>query len=196
MDAAAAHAPADLARSLAAIHRTQQRWLNDLDQSCRSEQHFVDAFRRWQEQLTLLRLHLIRAEGRLLQYLLLPPAVREADAPSPDPDPAAWSSRLDQIDAWFRHLRLDTRYRRLEDPLDLNDKATTADIVTDLTTLAVLAADTGAALGRRQALDLAPSGLEDLAWFRVIAPWRTRGRAPLLDCLRWLTDILDEHGDL
>lgn len=191
------HRPVDLVRALSAIRRTQERWLTDLAGVCVGDPRFHDAFRRWQEQLSLLRLQLLRAEGRLLHYLMVPDERRpRGRVPGPSLDrPARYGHWQGRISDYLLALHLDTRYRRLVDPLDLTAEAVTADVVTDLVALAVLAEETGAALSELP--DLGPvDHLEDLAFFRVLSPWRIRGLGHLHDVLRWLDGFLVEHSEL
>ncbi len=188
-------APADLAQALGAIGRIQSLWLADLDQVCRGDPAFVAAFRRWEEQLTALKLYVHRAEARLLHYLLAAPARpwREYEGPGGDRAAATerWNARLVP---YFAGLRLDTTYRRLASVLEPEDDPTTADIVTDLIALAEVAETTQATLvGVQRGGD--PDALQDLAFYHVIAPWR-RAQAPLLDVLRWLAEVVREHADL
>ncbi|MFW5846337.1 MAG: hypothetical protein ACOCXJ_08930, partial [Planctomycetota bacterium] len=92
--------PGDLLRSLTAIRRAQGRWLDDvLGTTAANEPRFSEVFRRWSQQLTLIRLTLLRAEHMLLHYLLVPIEMRpwrELPAPpqiGPD-DCRAWQDRL------------------------------------------------------------------------------------------------------
>jgi hypothetical protein len=186
-----------LVRALAALGHAQEAWLDDLHQVCLGDPAFVTAFRRWEERLTLVKLRLHRAEGRLLNHLLAVATPRPSDdapaAPSPDARPAVrrWRERLEH---YCTDHRIDTAYRRLDDALDHDQEAVTADIITDLARLAEVAETTGAALeGMANCHDRAE--LEELAFFRVISPWKTRGLPALLDVLRWLAETLRERED-
>ncbi|MBA3686275.1 MAG: hypothetical protein H0W72_13695 [Planctomycetes bacterium] len=187
--------PADLVQALGAIARLQSLWLADLDQVCRGDPAFVAAFRRWEEQLTALKLYIHRAEARLLHYLLAAPTKpwREYGGTGADRDAATerWTARLLP---YFATLRLETTYRRIGSVLELDEDPSTADIITDLIALAEVAETTQIALaGLERGGD--PAALQDLAFYHVIAPWR-RAQAPLLDVLRWLAEAVREHADL
>ncbi|MHC5068120.1 MAG: hypothetical protein ACYTF0_05990, partial [Planctomycetota bacterium] len=120
-------APHDLSRALEAIRRTQRRWLRDVDDCCRGDARFLDAFRRWEEQLTLLKLQIHRAEQRLLHYLLIPEEHRPwRDMRSGDNDTNATYRRwLHRIEPYVHGRHIDTAYRRLNDCRDLHDEAVT-----------------------------------------------------------------------
>lgn len=186
-----------LAHAMAMLRHAEEAWLDDLVQTCRGEPAFTDALRRWEERLTLLKLQLHRMEQRLLHYLLAPGGgTPDHDLP---PAPAvdrrvvarAWRERLE---AWFTAHRIDSAYRRLDSVLDHDQEAVTADIITDLVTVAEIAEVTLAALADLDARrDYAH--LEDLAFFRVVSPWRAQGMGALLDVLRWLSETLREQDD-
>lgn len=185
--------PADLARALGAIRRTQSLWLVEVDQACHGEPAFVAAFRRWEELLTALKLHVHRAENRLLHYALDEPdrPRREYGGRPVDREQIArrW---VDRLTAWFAGLRLDPTYLRLPTVIaGDDDEPVTADIITDLATLAEVAESTMPALAA--AAETAPDQLEDLAFYHIVAPWRSRGLPPLLDVLRWLAEMVREH---
>lgn len=187
--------PANLRRALGAVSRTQSLWLIELDQACRGEPAFITAFRRWEELLTALRLHLLRVESRLLQHALAghPPPAQEFAAPPCDREEAArrWSERLG---AWFQQLHIDPTYLRLASVLDPDQEPVTADITTDLAALAEIAETTMPALAASQDED--QSTLDDLAFFHVLGPWKNRGFAALDDALRWLGEMAREHSQL
>jgi hypothetical protein len=146
----------------------------------------------------VVKLYLHRAEARLLHYLT---AVAVEDSPPVDlPPPVAmdrnalahlWRTRLE---TWFSRHHLDSSYRRLDSVLDHDQEAMTADIITDLTLLAEVAQQTSDAVA---SLDLAgdTAGLEEVAFYRVISPWRTHGQATLCDVLRWLSETLREQEE-
>ena len=79
--------------------------------------------------------------------------------------------------------------------LDPLEEAVTSDVVTEIIALAELAQGTGQALDRLDATGI-DDGLEDLAFYHVISPWKQHGMPPLLDTLRWLSAILVEHEEL
>lgn len=185
----------ELLRALAALQLSQGRWLADLTEACAGESAFTTCFRRWQEELTMVKLQLHRAEGRLLHYL---PATLSEPMREPHPRGAdgralarAWRERLE---AWFTHIHLPSTYRRLESIIDLDEEAVTADIITDIADLAECAEMTMPALRELQtSRDL--SRLEATAFFRVIAPWKRQGLPALIIVLRWLAETLSEQED-
>ncbi|TVR43638.1 MAG: hypothetical protein EA402_09290 [Planctomycetota bacterium] len=187
----------DLRRALAAIHRSQSRWLADLTIVCQGDPRFLDAFRRWREWLTLLKLQLIRAEDRLLHYLLVPEERRPwRDFPLRKPSQADSFRRWDScITPYFKALHIDTRFRRLGDVRDLDGEASIALASTDLVAVASIAEHTQAAL-RHVAAEGEAEGLEDLAFFHVLAPWKVQGLRPLTDVLQWLDAFLAEMDEL
>lgn len=186
----------DVLRCLAALQRSQATWLADLSATCPHDPAFTDAFRRWQEQLTQVKLHLHRSEGRLLHFVLSPQAaalhrdVRGAEDPGRT-IARAWRHRLQD---WFSTIHLDPTYARLESVRDLSSEPVNADIITDFTILAELAEQTAPVL-ERIALDRDLGSAQDLAFFGVLAPWRVRGLPALHDCLRWLAETLSDEGD-
>lgn len=188
--------PGDLVKALGAMQRAQTMWLVDLGQI--GDPAFIPAFRRWQEQLTALKLYLHRAESRLLHYLMRDDKrdpLKEFVAPEAENRSVIAGRWTDKLVAYFRSVRLDTRYRRLNATLDLDEECTTADIVTDLVAVAETCELTMPALTRlQQQADL--GCLEDLAFYHVISPWKQRGLPALLDVLRWLAEMLSEHADL
>ncbi len=186
----------ELLRALGALQLSQHRWLADLGEVLAGDPAFNECFRRWQEQLTMVKLQLHRTEGRLLHYL--PAALsREPREPRgrgpaiPRALAATWRTRLE---AWFTRIHLPTAYRRLEDPLDLDQEAVTADIITDFASLAECAESTLPALDELRTTRDAAS-LESTAFFRVVAPWKRLGLPALLDCQRWIAATLAEQED-
>jgi hypothetical protein len=187
--------PSDLRRALGAVSRTQSLLLIELDQACRGDPAFISAFRRWSELFTALRLHLLRVESRLLQHVLAgqrEPSYEFAP-PGFDREEAArrWSGRLG---AWFQQLHIESTYLRLPTVLDPDQEPVTADITTDLAALAEIAEATMPALAASQ--EGASHGLDDLAFFHVLGPWKNRGFAALDDVLRWLAEMSREHDTL
>ena len=186
-----------LAHAMAMLRHAEEAFLDDLVQTCRGDPAFSSAFRRWEERLTLLKLQLHRMEHRLQHFLH---AVGD-NAPDLDLPPApelnrraiarAWRERLEQ---WFAAQHIDTAYRRLDSALDHDQEAVTADIITDLVMVAEISELTLAALNDLDARrDY--SHLEDLAFYRVLSPWRAQGMTALLDTLRWLCESVREHED-
>lgn len=189
--------PTDLVRSLSAIQRSQRRFLADCAVVCQGDPRFRDAFRRWREWLTLLKLQILRAEGRLLHYLLVPEELRPwHDFPGGGIRHQDAYRRWDQrITPYLEALHIDTRYVRLADVRDPDTEITTALAGTDLVAVASIAEVTQGALDR-QALDGDAKWLEDLAFHHVLAPWKVQGLRPLDDCLRWLDAFLGEMDEL
>ncbi len=186
-----------LAHAMAMLRHAEEAWLDDLVQTCRGEPRFTEALRRWEERLTLLKLQLHRMESRLVHFLMAPGGeLPDNDLPpAPDLDrrvvARAWRERLQ---AWFTANNIDSAYRRIDSALDHDQEAVTADIITDLVTVAEIAEATLAALNDLDARrDYAH--LEDLAFFRVVSPWRAQGMAALLDVQRWLSETLREQDD-
>jgi hypothetical protein len=190
----------DLLRALAALGRTQGLWLADLYSTLpggvTAEGHrhgdpaFSEAFRRWAEQLTAVRLQTLRGESHLLHFVIAAEgmeATTDIAAPGPDQDlHRDWRRRFT---AWFAACHLDGTYRLLENVSDLDGEPVNADIVTDFASLAELMAATSPALAHLAATrDLRAA--QDLAFFHVIAPWRARGRRTLDQVLRWLDEQL------
>jgi len=185
----------ELLRALAALQLSQTRWLTDLNEACAGDPGFTQCFRRWQEELAVVKLQLHRVEGRLLHYLLtsrydLP---RESHARLPDGRAAATALR-GRLEGWFTRIHLPSAYRRLESVVDLDQEAVTADIITDLAALAeTVEVTTPALLEIQVSRDL--SSLEATAFFRVVAPWKRLGLPALLDVTRWLSETLYEQED-
>ena len=186
-----------LAHAMAMLRHAEESFLDDLVQTCRGDPAFSSAFRRWEERLTLLKLQLHRMEHRLQHYL----HVSGSGEPDLDLPPApvvnrrsvarAWRERLEQ---WFSAQHIDTAYRRIENALDHDQEAMTADIITDLVTVAEIAEVTLAALADLDARrDY--SHLEDYAFYRVLSPWRAQGMTAMLDTMRWLFESVREHED-
>ncbi len=184
----------DLLRALAALRRVQALWLADVGQTGDGDLSFVDAFRRWQEQLTCIKLQLHRVENRLLHYLVSSPArAWREDAGDGAQARAALAPWISRLGAYVQQVRVETSYRRLASALELAEEAVTADIVTDLALVAATAESSMPALARAPHTDQA--ALEDLAFYRIVAPWRLAQPA-MVDVLRWLGEVLREHEDL
>jgi hypothetical protein len=183
-----------LGRALTHLAHVQRDWLGDLDSCCRQSAPHLPAFRRWEEQLTLLKLHLHRTEAQLLRSsaTALPASL---PAPVPRPDHRAIAHRWrGLIEGFFAAHRLDGAYRRLDSVLDHDQEAVTADIVTDLVLLAEVVETTGTALSELESRK-EQTGLEELSFYRVVGPWRAHGLAALADVLRWLAETLREEED-
>lgn len=188
----------DLLRALTALRTAQERWLADCAQALPSDHAFAAIFRRWQEQLTMVKLQVHRADHRLLHYV----AAGRGD-PEHDPDESS-ATRVDgravacawreRFEGYFLRVHLNTAYRRLDGVLDLDQEAVTADIVTDLSTLAEVATLTAPPLHRlmheRDAV-----ALEDAAFYQVVSPWKRTGLPALTAVLRWLDETLGEMDD-
>ena len=192
------HPAADrLGRALGGLRQAQENWLEDCFNACQDDPAFTTTFRRWEEQLTVIKLYLHRSETRLLHFVTAVPLGEPAtDLPPPGPlrrtDLAhLWRTRFE---SYFTDRHLDSTYRRIDNILDHDQEAITADIITDLTQLAETAQRTTDAIA---ALDLtsAPSTLEEVAFYRVISPWRTNGQTALMDVLRWLSETLREQEE-
>lgn len=186
-------APLHLIGCLGAVHRTQSLLLVDWEQTCRGDVAFLNAFRRWEELLAALRLHLLRTEGRLRH--LVASGGTASDYPGPRPDRERLSARwILRFTDWFTAVRIDPTYRHLDSLLDSEAEVVGADIVTDLAIVAEVMEGSMAALGRLgERLD--ERTLADLAFSHVIAPWRVRGFGALHQVERWLAETLSEHGD-
>lgn len=184
-----------LGRALAGLHHAQRDWLADAQQVCAGDPLFIAAFRRWEEQLTVLKLHLHRTEARLLHLVTV---AGHADEHALPPSPAdrralglAWRHRFE---GWLAAVHIDPAYRRIDSPFDHDQEAVTADIATDLALVAEIAEATGETLAALDP-DADPEGLDELAFYRVIAPWRSQGLTALMDVLRWLSETLREQED-
>ena len=195
------YASTDLIRALQAIQRTQQRWLEDIHSVCKNKDpRFLDAFRRWEEHLTLLKLHLHRAEQGLLHFLLVPEERRPwRDLPgssrSKQDRRQAFARLNSTIQPYLHSLRIDTYYRRLANHLDLEECAVTADVITDFVALAEMCEYTGDAL--KCVHDMRDQQfLEDLAFYHVLSPWKQQGMPALFDALRWVHAFLRQHDEL
>ncbi len=186
-----------LGRALGGLRQAQENWLEDCFHVCEDDQAFTTTFRRWEEQLTIIKLYVHRAEARLLHFVNAVPLGEPAvDLPPTGPLRRSelallWRTRFEK---YFTANHLDSAYRRIDSALDHDQEAMTADIITDLTQLAETAQQTSDAI---EALDLTadPSGLEEIAFYRVISPWRTNGQAALMDVLRWLAETLREQEE-
>jgi hypothetical protein len=187
----------DLLRVLAALQRSQATWLEDLRTTTTSgDPAFADAFRRWQELLTMMALQVHRAETRLLDFVLAPGASlvqQDGGAGTPESRDAArqWAG---SIIGWFTRIHLDPTYLRIERLRDLDQDPLPADIATDLATLAELAETTAPVLERlARERDLAT--LQDAAFTSILAPWRIRGLPALHTVQAWLRETLEDEGD-
>lgn len=191
------HAPTDLIRALEAIRRTQTRFLTEVEQLCRGDPRFHDAFRRWHELLTLLKLHVLRAEQRLLHFLLVPEERRTwREFPGAIGDSQTrWRHWMHLVAPYFRSLHIDTSYRRLGDILDPLAEAVTADVVTDLVAVCEVADATSTALEHFHK-EGHTALLEDLAFYHVLSPWKQHGLPALGDLSRWIGAFLAEHDEL
>ncbi len=190
------HLADELLRALSALRLSQSRWLGDLGEACAGDPAFAACFRRWQEELTMVKLQLHRVENRLLHFVLASEGERErresrvriADGRAAA---AAWRQRLEE---WFGRIHLGTAYRRLESLVDLDQEAVTADIITDLSALAEVVEITEPALAEI-AHSRDPAALEEIAFYRVVGPWKRLGLPALHDTLRWLSETLGEQED-
>ena len=93
------------------------------------------------------------------------------------------------------HERLLAAQARIETETGVLVATVTADITTDLATLAETAEAAMPALITLRDGGGDPACLEDLAFFHVIGPWRSRGLPALADVLRWLGEIIREHEE-
>lgn len=192
------HAPTDLLRALEAIQRTQQRWLQDVTTVSAGDPRFLDAFRRWEEWLTLIKLHIHRAEQRLLHLLMLPEDRRTwREVPHHQSDSGTtYRHWMRCVGPYFRGLHIDTSYRRIADSHDMHAEAVTADALTDLVALCEIAASTNQVLDRVLGTSETPEVIEDLAFFHIISPWKQLGMPAWFDWMRWLNEFLREHDEL
>ena len=184
-----------LGRALAGLHHAQRDWLDDARQVCAGDHLFIAAFRRWEEQLTILKLHLHRTESRLLHLVAVAGRSDEHALPASSTDRRAlglaWRHRFE---TWLASVHIDPAYRRIDSPFDHDQEAVTADIATDLALVAELCEATSETLVMLNP-DVDLEGLDELAFYRVIAPWRSQGLTALLDVLRWLSETLREQED-
>lgn len=184
-------APFHLIGALGAIRRTQSLLLVDLEQTCRGDQAFLAAFRRWEEHFTAVRLQVLRAEARLYHLVV---------AGGPGEERTLPLARRQQVHArwvrafgdWFAAVRIDTTYQRLDSLLDPRAEVVPADIVTDLAVIAEVAEGSMPALAELDRT-LDERTLEDLAFYRVIAPWRSRGLEAMRQAEAWIGEMLCEH---
>jgi hypothetical protein len=188
--------PNQLLESLVDLDRAQAAWLQDLRGTLPGDAACTEAFARWEESLTLVKLRLHRSEQRLFGSLMngVPAPIDEV----PAEDATTVRNRMrdwrDAFEGWFAVCHLPSTYRHLDTCLDLDQEAVHADIITDLAGLAEVSETTGASLAHlEEAVSLAE--LEDMAFYRIIAPWRTRGVPALHDALRWLSETLRDHED-
>lgn len=184
-------APFHLIGSLGAIQRSQSLLLVDLEQTCRGDQAFLEAFRRWEELFTAVRLQVLRAEARLYHLALASSASEVGHLPVAQRHriTSAWVSRFTQ---WFAEVRIETTYQRLDSVLNPDAEIIPADIITDLATIAEVAESSMPALAELDRQRSEPE-LEDLAFYRVIAPWRSRGLDAMRHAEAWLGEMLREH---
>ena len=105
-----------LGRALAHLAHVQRDWLSDLDNSCREGTPFLGTFRRWEEQLTLLKLHLHRTEAQLIRSAA---TALPASQPTPVPraDRAIARRWRELIEGFFATHHLDGAYRRMSSAL-------------------------------------------------------------------------------
>jgi hypothetical protein len=182
-----------LTGALGALRRSQSLLLVDWEQTCRGDQAFLAAFRRWEELLTAVRLHLLRTENRLLHLVVAGHQRRDFRGERPERERLAthWAERFTE---WFRAVHIDPTYRHLDSVLDPQADPISADIITDFATVAEVAE---AAMPALAELDrsLDERELEDLAFSCVIAPWRNRGLPAMRQIERWLDEMVVEHGD-
>lgn len=194
--------PRDAGRSLLLdalvdLDRAQTAWLADLRGVLPGDTACTVAMSRWEERLSLTKLCLHRAEQRLLGSLVTPVALPIDPGRSGKRDtgePARRQHWREAFEGWFTALHLPSTFRRLESCLDLDQEAVHADIITDFSILAEVAESASIALA---SLSLTPSRaeLEDLAFYRILAPWRRRGVPALLDVLRWLSETLQDREE-
>ena len=189
--------PTDLVRALQAIARSQTRLLRDIREVCAGDPRFLDAFRRWREWLTLLKLQLIRAEGRLLHFLMVPEDRRpwQEYRPKSKSLQGTYHEWDGIIPPYLRALHIDSRYLRLPDIRELEGEAVVAMASTDLVALTSVMEVTQHAIEQR-AFDQHSPWLEDMAFYHVLAPWKVQGLQPLNDVLRWLDSFLSEMDEL
>lgn len=188
------HGADELLRALGALRARQARFLADAHAVCQArEPAFAAILHRWEEDLAAIQLQVLRVEGRLRHWLDLPERPHDSGAHGPARSRRAghWRPRLG---AWLVPLHVDTAYRRIEEPLDPDAEAVTADILTDLALLLEAMESTMPALEDLQA-DRSPSSLEERSFYGVVAPWRRLGRRPLSEVLRWLAEYLAAEGD-
>ncbi len=193
------HQPAAnrLEQALHGLRSALNHWLEDCFQISHDDPAFTEAFRRWEEQLTIIKLYVHRAEARLLHYIAaVPPTEALADSQLPQAQDHhalgyIWRTRFE---SYFTHFHIDSTYRRIESVLDNDQEAVTADIITDLTTLCEIAQRTVNAINELPNTTTSDA-LEELAFYRVISPWRTHGHMALCDTLRWLSETLREQEE-
>jgi hypothetical protein len=186
-----------LEQALTGLRIALDNWLEDCFKAGESDPAFTYTFRRWEEQLTVIKLYLHRAEARLLHFIAaVPPTANMAESSLPqalDHDALGYLWRK-RFESFFTQHHLDGAYRRLESVLDYDQEAITADIITDLTIMCELAQRTSDAIADMPSV-LTSDALEELAFYRVISPWRTHGHPALSDTLRWLSETLREQED-
>ena len=189
--------PTDLVRALQAIGRSQSRLIRDIKEVCAGDPRFLDAFRRWREWLTLLKLQLIRAEGRLLHYLMVPEDRRPwKEYPIRSKSLQSSYHEWDQIiPPYLQALHIDTRYLRIPDLRELEHEAVIALAATDLVAVSSVMEVSQFAL-EQYSFDQHTPWLEDMAFYHILAPWKVQGLRPLADFLRWMESFLGEMDEL
>ena len=174
--------------TLAVLAVGLETWRADVEATIREAGDPDDAFLRWNETLTQVRLALARADRRMAEAA---PPPRDPPGPGPAPDDGHRQRVL--LEAWFDRNGITTTWRRIDDPADLEQEAENADIVTDLAEVLTTIAHTAGHLDQVLAAG-EPPGWEVDAYFQVIAPWRRTGRN-LDDVLAWLRGRLAERTD-
>jgi hypothetical protein len=185
-----------LLEALVNLDRAHAAWLVDVRGVIAGDAACTAALVRWEDRLTLIKLRLHRAEQHLYGMLLHagPAALGEAGSGEMGQDRQRWCAWRTDFETWFASVHLHSTYRRLESCLEWDHEAVNADVVTDLATLAELAESAGASLALVSPT-LSRAELEDFAFYRIVAPWRTRGIPALHDVLRWLSETLRERED-
>ena len=188
-------APTSLRTALEDLAIIQALWLDDVEQTiAAADPCFVAVFRRWEYRLSELKVALHRAEQHVRPLLAAVRAVGPV-GPTPVVDRAACFRRWNRALVAYTHgLRLPTVYRRLADIMALEQEATTADVVTDLVAVAVLAETTGQVL--RGGSDDTVVVDEVTLFHQVLSPWRQEGLPALFDVLRWLHALLAAEDEI
>lgn len=188
--------PVSLLDSLIAFDRAQGTWLSDVRTVFPRDAACLAAFTRWEIQLTAVKLAFHQAEQRLYGSLSNQTVAPLDDMPGADQTiyRQLWQTWRTDLEDWFTTCRLPSSYRRIDSCLDTDQDAINADIITDFATLTTLAESCSSALASCSALTTR-GAIEDLAFYQVIAPWRTRGMPALLDVLRWLSETRLDQDD-